>query len=38
MVVGTQGIGRIVHGERLRLNLDGSIERMEEIAAGRAAA
>jgi phosphohistidine swiveling domain-containing protein len=39
MVVGTQGIGRIVNGSRLRLNLDGRIEVLtDEIASGRAAA
>jgi rifampicin phosphotransferase len=38
MIVGTEGIGRIADGERIQLNLDGRIERVEEMAAGRAAA
>jgi rhodanese-related sulfurtransferase/phosphohistidine swiveling domain-containing protein len=38
MIVGTEGIGRIAGGARLRLNLDGSVELIEEVAAGRAAA
>lgn len=39
MIVGTEGIGRIADGDRLRLNLDGRIEiATEEMAAGRAAA
>jgi phosphohistidine swiveling domain-containing protein len=37
MIVGTQGLGRIVNGSRLRLNLDGRIEALTEEA-GRAAA
>ncbi len=33
MIVGTEGIGRIVDGSRLRLNLDGTIEAVEtEVA------
>jgi phosphohistidine swiveling domain-containing protein len=38
MIVGTEGIGRIADGDRIQLNLDGRVERMEEMAAGRAAA
>src|SRR3954468_8046130 len=39
MIVGTEGIGRIADGDRLRLNLGGQIEVLtEEMAAGRAAA
>jgi phosphohistidine swiveling domain-containing protein len=38
MIVGTEGIGRIADGDRIQLNLDGRIERMEEMAAGREAA
>jgi rhodanese-related sulfurtransferase/membrane protein insertase Oxa1/YidC/SpoIIIJ/phosphohistidine swiveling domain-containing protein len=38
MIVGTEGIGRIADGDRIQLNQDGRIERMEEMAAGRAAA
>ena len=38
MIVGTQGIGRIADGSRLRLNLDGRIEVVEEEAIGQVAA
>jgi phosphoenolpyruvate synthase/pyruvate phosphate dikinase len=39
MIVGTEGIGRIADGSRLRLNLDGRIEVLtEEFAAGQVAA
>jgi phosphohistidine swiveling domain-containing protein len=38
MIVGTEGIGRIVDGSQLRLNLDGRIEVVEEMAAGQVAA
>ena len=38
MIVGTEGIGRIVDGNRVRLHLDGRIELAEEGAIGQAAA
>ena len=38
MIVGTQGISRIVDGSRLRLHLDGRIEVLEEQAIGQVAA
>jgi phosphohistidine swiveling domain-containing protein len=39
MIVGTEGVGRIANGARLRLNLDGRIEIIEtEMRLGRVAA
>jgi hypothetical protein len=38
MIVGAEGLGRIVDGSRLRLNLDGRIEMVEEPAIEHVAA
>jgi phosphoenolpyruvate synthase/pyruvate phosphate dikinase len=38
MIVGTEGMGRIADGSRLRLHLDGRIELVEEQAIGQVVA
>ena len=38
MIVGTEGIGRIAEGDRLRLNLDGRIEVVTQAMSGHVAA